>query len=792
MKKFLTFLLSAATAFGGTQAGNAGDFEFYKTEKLANKKIVFVSHLQYASDHHNSETMFQKGEFNENRWKLCSGKSSLVLAEFDAEGAVKNVEVPVYLPDGIVRDPSVSFDGGKIVFSMRKNFDDSFKLYEYDVATKKIRQLTFLEDVSDINPAYLPSGEIVFSSTRASKYCACNRHIMCNLYKCDKDGFNIVQIGNSIEFENGASVMEDGRILYTRWEYVDRNFSGAQGLWTCNSDGTRHALYWGQETNNAALDGVDLGGGRVLAVLGSCHDKPWGALAVIDRNIDVEGKHSVAKIFPEYAIKLVDIPDKWSDSMKNVKLKFQYPSVFDENTAAVSRQIAERSRQTILELVDLRTGAETVVAKSKSGLGLFNFKLVKPRKKPAVLPSQCDLSKSTAAVYVGNVYEGTHLNGVKKGDIKFLRVIENPPKINWTAGAWEAQGQQAPAMNYHDFDNKIVYGVVPVEEDGSAYFEIPSGKFVYLQALDGDMKMIQSMRSGLSAMPSEIVSCSGCHESRKSPPPVSQKGFSAALRKPPAKIKQFAHCGKLFSYAKQIQPIFDKHCVVCHDVGKRAGAKLVLAGDRGLVFNRSYTELHSKKYVNAIGAAGNAVVQANTWGAKYSPLVKAIDRKHKGIRLSDEEYKTLVAWIDLNAPYYDTDDSNFPDNPAGRSPISPAELAELEKLCGVKIAAKYAGNIINLAYYKNELVSFDRPETSPILQKLDKNSPEYTRALRIIKTGAERLKKSPRPDMEGFVPTQKAERLRARFNSLCELEKNARRAAENDEKLKDPDSLRQK
>ena len=402
------------------------------------------------------------------------------------------------------------------------------------------------------------------------------------------------------------------------------------------------------------------------------------------------------------------------------------------------------------------------------------------------------MSKSTAAVYVGNVYEGTHLNGVKKGDIKFLRVIENPPKINWTAGAWEAQGQQAPAMNYHDFDNKIVYGVVPVEEDGSAYFEIPSGKFVYLQALDGDMKMIQSMRSGLSAMPSEIVSCSGCHESRKSPPPVSQKGFSAALRKPPAKIKQFAHCGKLFSYAKQIQPIFDKHCVVCHDVGKRAGAKLVLAGDRGLVFNRSYTELHSKKYVNAIGAAGNAVVQANTWGAKYSPLVKAIDRKHKGIRLSDEEYKTLVAWIDLNAPYYDTDDSNFPDNPAGRSPISPAELAELEKLCGVKIAAKYAGNIINLAYYKNELVSFDRPETSPILQKLDKNSPEYTRALRIIKTGAERLKKSPRPDMEGFVPTQKAERLRARFNSLCELEKNARRAAENDEKLKDPDSLRQK
>ena len=226
--------------------------------KLAGKSVVCVVRNQYPVDHHNTANIFQKGEINQNSWeKTADGGSSLIKIDFDSSGKPK-IETLLSLPEGIVRDPEVSPDAARILFSMRENFDDSYGICELDLRSRKIRRLTRLAEVSDIDPVYLPDGEIAFASTRAAKYCACNRHIMCNLYKMSPDGSNITQIGNSIEFESTPSVMRDGRILYTRWEYVDRNFSGAQGLWTCNPDGTRHALYWGQETKNPALNGVQM------------------------------------------------------------------------------------------------------------------------------------------------------------------------------------------------------------------------------------------------------------------------------------------------------------------------------------------------------------------------------------------------------------------------------------------------------------------------------------------------------------------------------------------------------
>ena len=787
MKRFCLFVLLFFM-----YAISSASVEFFADKKLANKTIVFVSHKIYPYDHHNSATIFQQGEINQDSWhRVAQGGAVLYLCKFDSAGKVEQLNEIEKVSKGIIRDCSVSFDGTKIVYSMRKDFDDSYNLYEYNLSTKTSRQLTFMKDCSDINPTYLPSGEIVFSSTRASKYCACNRHIMCNLYKCDADGHNIIQIGNSIEFENGASVMADGRILYTRWEYVDRNFSGAQGLWTCNPDGTRHALFWGQETNNPVLDAVELSAGKVVAILGSCHDLPWGALAVIDRNIDVEGKHSVVKIYPKEAIKLVDFPDKWSDAMgHNLKIKYKYPTIFDKNTIGVSRQLSESNGNLGLFLVDINSDTQTLIAKPKTqerGWGLFNIKVVEPKQTPPVIPSQCDFNAETATVYVSNVYEGTHMKGVKKGDIKYLRIVENPPKLSWSIGAWSAQGEQAPAMNYHDFDNKIILGVVPVEDDGSAYFEVPSGKFIYLQALDKNMKMIQSMRSGFSAMPNEVVSCAGCHESRKSPPPVSLKA-SKALRKKPAKIQTFSFCGKLFSYAKMIQPIFDNNCISCHEIGGNAAQALSLSGDKGLVFSRSYMELHNRGSINVIGAAGNAVVQANTWGARHSTLIDVIEEGHvEG--LTKEELHTLIAWIDINAPYYPTDDTAFPNNPSGRSPLTADEILELQKLCKVKILDEKYKHLIFSKDYKLELISFDRPDLSDILCKLEDDSPEYKRALEIIKLGAKRLKENPRPDMEGFKISERSKKLINRFCKFQVLEKQSRNALENNKKLKDPNSL---
>ena len=299
------------------------------------------------------------------------------------------------------------------------------------------------------------------------------------------------------------------------------------------------------------------------------------------------------------------------------------------------------------------------------------------------------------------------------------------------------------------------------------------------------------MRSGFVALPGEIVSCAGCHESRFSPPPVSGHPFKNGK---PDKIdaSSLPAAGECFSYMKSVQPIFDKHCIGCHDVGGKGAAKLVLAGDRGLVFNRSYLELHSKKYVKAIGAGPDKVQEANTWGAKQSPIVAKIRSGHGG-KLSAEEFEVLSLWIDLNAPYYSTEDCAYPENPTGRSPLAADEIIKLFEICGkpspVKKDPKWVGKRILARDYKFEEVSFDRPEKSPILAGLDPGSHEYAKALEIIKTGAERLRNKPRADMAGFEESSISKARRERFRRFVELEKSARRARAEGGKLKDPKSI---
>ena len=801
---FVAFLISTFSAFAA---------EFAKSKPLADKSIVCVLRAQYPVDHHNTANIFQRGEINQNSWhKLAKGGSRLFKIDFDAEGNPSQT-ILLELPKGIIRDVEASYDASHILFSMRKSFEDSYHIYEMDLQSRKIKQLTRLAEVSDIDPIYLPDGDIAFASTRAAKYCGCNRHIMCNLYKMSPDGANITQIGNSIEFEGTPSITRDGKILYTRWEYVDRNFSGAQGLWTCNPDGTRHALYWGQETKNPALNGIQIpNSNKVAAILSSCHDIAWGALAIIDKNIGVEGEKSVVKIFPESARKLIDKPgDKYADSMKAVKIKYEDPEPISEKFILSSRQASEKSQTMNLYLTDIESGTDVLVGKSTEGMGLFDAKLLARRTPPMTAAPQRSYDTSEKALaYVSDVYEGTHLKGVKRGDIKYLRIVENPPKLYWSGGYWENEGSQAPAMNYDDYDDKIILGTVPVESDGSAYFEVPAEKFIYLQALDANGDMLQTMRSGMSILPGEIASCAGCHESRTAPPPASLR-HSLALKRKPSKIKPTpaGATGSEFSYIKNIQPILDKHCVKCHDFGGKGSEKIVLCGDRGLVFNQSYLQLHSKKAISAIGAGPDAVVEANTWGAKHSKIVRMIRNGHSGVKMPESEFAVLRAWIDLNAPYYSTEDSAYPQNPSGRSPLAFAEIQRIFELAAPEAEkigyskkeileqkapfGVWKNNVIKnriaARLYRFEIVSFDRPEMSPILKAIPKGTPAYGEALEIIRQGARRLDSKPRADMESFASSEDAKTKNKRAAALRRLEESARKAIENGEKFFDPKTL---
>ncbi len=737
--------------------------------------LLYVVRGQYKEDHHNTATLFQTGEINTSSFR---GGGALKTVDL-ANGETKTL---VDAPSGIVRDPEVRFDAAKIVFSMRRDIDDDYHIYEIDADGSGLKQLTFAKGVSDIDPLYLPDGSIVFSSTREPKYCMCNRHIMANLFRMDADGANIVQIGKSTLFEGHGSLLPDGRILYSRWEYVDRNFGDAQGLWTVYPDGTNHALYWGNNTespgavlNARAIPGTE----QAICVFGSCHDRPWGALAIIDRRLGMDLRPPVVRTWPASAIDLVGEGDSKRfniDTFKGVQPKYEDPFPLSASYFLCSRMTGQGETMA-LYLLDV-FGNEIAIHEEPPGC--YDPMPLAPSTPPMAIPPRRNFEDREGRFYVEDVYQGTHMEGVPRGAVKALRVVESPEKRFWTQPAWDGQGQEAPAMNWHDFSNKRILGTVPVEEDGSAYFSVPSDRFVYFQLLDENGMMIQSMRSGTMIQSGETQGCVGCHEDRRSTPRAPHAAATMAMRRAPSALNGWYGPPRLFSYMAEVQPVFDRYCVRCHDFNTPAGAKLNLAKDRDLVFNVSYNELWRKRYVHVAGAGPAQTQPAYSWGAHASRLFEAIATRPECGGLDKESFDRIVTWIDINAPYYPTYASAFPDNMAGRAPLDDAQMKRLNALASVPYGAMPA-----FGKDPGPQVSFDRPELSPCLANV---SPENrAEVLAIIQAGRVALDARPRGDLETIAMCETDAKREAKYEARHAIEARNREAIQAGEKVFDPE-----
>jgi hypothetical protein len=750
------------------------DFESLRREALianplvVGQPILYVVRGQYLPDHHNTETMFQTGECNTGSYQPGGPLKTI---DFARNGETRVVADPG--PEGLLRDPDVYFDGKRIVFALRKNIRDNYHVYEINTDGSGLRMLTSAEGVFDIDPIYLPEDSIVFTSSREPKYCMCNIHIMGNLFRMGGDGANIHQIGKSTLMEGHGSLMPDGRVIYYRWEYVDRNFGSAQGLWTVHPDGTSHALYYG---NNTPAGGVVLdprfipGTEEVLCILGSCHDRPWGALAILDRRHGLDGRAPILRTWPASAIKLVSdpgAPNGGFDSFTAVTPKYEDPFPLSDKYFLCSRMTG-KGEQMGIYLVDI-FGNEILL--HTEGPGCYDPMPLGPRSRPPVIPSRRDFNDTEGYLYVRNVYDGTHMKGVQPGTVKSLRVVESPEKRFWTEPGWNGQGVERPGMNWHDFNNKRILGTVPVEPDGSAFFALPSDRFVYFQLLDAKGMMIQSMRSGTMVQPGEWVGCAGCHEDRRHTPAVIAGAVPLALKRAPTRLAGWQNAPpRMFNYRSQVQPVFDKHCVRCHDFGKEAGDKLNLAGDRGLIFNVSYVNLWTKGALKVMGAGPPEIQQAYSWGSHASKLTQTLTatNPHHDIGLAPEELERIVTWVDLNATYYPSYASSYPKNLYGRSPLTDGQLARLKQLGA-------ATGIIDL--------SFDRPEISPGLAALPQKDPRYSEALAIIRGGQASLERSPNPDVDGFVACDEDQQRNRKYELRAEIERHNREAIRTGRKV---------
>ncbi len=751
---------------------------------------------QYFGNHGPINTMFQNGDIHGASGGLRgwqSHGSRLEIISIGKNGHVKRKAVLDQAPEGILRDADVSFDGKKVLYSKRLNKDDDYHLYEMDLKNRSVSQLTYGTMISDVDPIYIPGNRIVFSSTRDPKFCQCNRHISNNMFAMDADGANIEQISFNDLADFHSSLMPDGTILYSRWEYVDRHFGPSLGLWITNPDGTRHQLFMG---NNAwspgfmgdarAIPGTDY----VLCIYGACHDLPWGAMAVVDRSRGMEGNAPIVHMWPEAGRELVSPDDDAYnrdlnfrsdvDKMRPLKVRYEDPYpihdlkagdggghffLVSKSKGPVKPSNGNRRLEPMpmaLMLCDV-FGNEVLVYELEDGpLSPYGAIPLSARKEPQMIPSPVDHSKNSGLLYVNNAYLGNRdeMVNVEKGAIKYLRIIEAPPRrVFDEVGNWNVDAQQVGAMNWNLTNNKRILGDVPVEDDGSAYFEVPADTFIQFYSLDKDKQLIQAMRTGTVVRPGETQGCVGCHENRLSAP-LAANAQPLAMRRPPSQLEPWLDTpsveeAKPFNYLTDVQPVFDKKCVSCHDYGKEAGDVLNLCGDLSLPFNVSYTELMAKsghrytgqeeKMVNFVGDGPPGVLPAYAWGSHRSKLVRVLKEGHYDVKLSKDEMQRITGWIDVNAVYYGHYESFYP----GRNPLLalPEGPTKMRRVLGGR---KNLNDVKKWVLDNGHLINFTRPEKSPCLAMIEDEA-QRKLALSYIKEANALLAQRPRIDQINAV-----------------------------------------
>ena len=547
-------------------------------------------------------------------------------------------KVRVLLNDsnGAFRDPQVHYDGKRMVFSWRREASEYYHLYELDFDGKEPRQLTD-GPFDDIEPTYLPDGDLIFVSTRCNSWVCCGSFKVTTLHRCDGNGRNMRKLSSSALNENTPWVLPDGRVLYMRWEYVDRNQMRYQHLWTMHPDGTGVMVFYGNQfPGNVFLDGKPIPGtDQVMYVESAGHGQldHAGVLMVVDPRCGPDDRASSRplNLGPQFHPLQGNCFDPYP--LAQDSLLFAHDrSILWSDGKGHSRRIY------------------TLPADAPGGWIIQEPRPIRPRPRETIIPARTDSSQSTGQLVLADAAHGRNMKGVRPGEIKKLLVLEQLPKPISFQISWNQ-----PISMGGTFTFKRILGTVPVEPDGSASLEVPALRNLFFVALDENDLSVKRMQSYVTLQPGEVTGCVGCHEHRTEAPRIGPGLGLLALRRPASPIQPIAGIPDIIDFPRHVQPILDRHCVACHDYeataqgGPRAGG-VILTGDHGPWFSHAYATLTLRKqFSDGRNDQGNR--PPRTIGSSASPVMQMLDGKHYESRLTPLE-KTLVRlWIETGAAY---------------------------------------------------------------------------------------------------------------------------------------------
>ena len=467
----------------------------------------------------------------------------------------------------LITDIDLNWDADKILFSMPGTLD-KWQVFEVGVDGEGLRQVTPGDqpDVHNYDACYLPDGRIAFVSTAPLQGVPCNAGVIVGMmYEMNADGSNIHQVCFEQDHSYCPTVLNDGRLLYLRWDYTDTPHVWNRILFSMNPDGTGQAEYYGSNSYwpNSVFYARPVPGHptKVAGIVTGHHVGRVGELLIFDPAKGRQETDGVVQRIPGYGEKVEPlIQDKLTEHSWP---KFVHPYPLSENYYLVACKPTPDSLWGIY-LADVFDNM--VLIREEEQHVLLEPIPLRKTNRPPVIPSRLDPKCKDAMFYMADVYTGPGLAGVPRGAVKKLRIFTYHFGYQQIAGINHRVGADGP------WEAKRVLGTVPVQPDGSALFRAPAKTPISIQPLDAEGKALQLMRSWMTAMPGEIQSCVGCHENRNTSPLAVN---TMALAHPPAEIEPWYGPERGFSFVREVQPVLDKYCIACHDGSPRDDGKVI-------------------------------------------------------------------------------------------------------------------------------------------------------------------------------------------------------------------------
>lgn len=782
----LLMVLAPTLGWAGTRPENLPDRAEPAVAVPGAEQILFAvrrtyddshwyANIGYFCDDENQKARSGDGGPAEGRLMILDLRTGEATVLLDAQG-------------GAIRDPQVHYDGTKAIFSYRKAGTDPYHLYEIQLDGSGLRQLTD-GPYDDYEPAYLPDGGIVFVSTRCRSWVACWMTQVGVLYRCDGDGSNIRRLSFNTAHDNTPWVLPDGRILFTRWEYVDRSQVEFHHLWTMNPDGTNQLPFYGNMHPGIVMIAAKPipGSEEILATFSPGHGitDHRGFATVLSAKSGPDERSAARQLH------------SWPTLIKD-----PYPVSSELFLVAHGKEIRTLDRAGRMETLYRWEGEGEV----------YEPRVMRARARESVIPPRVRLEQETGQLFLADIYRSRQLQGVERGEIRRLLIMEDLPKpVNFSGGPDLVSWLGTFTLNR-------VLGTVPVEPDGSAFFEVPAGRPLFFVALDEQDLSVKRMHSFTTVMPGEVSGCVGCHEPRTSTPELGDLPSAMRAGRRPHRIEPFAQFPDVLDFTRDVQPILDQHCVPCHAPDNREGG-VMLSGDLGPVWSHSYFSLLAHLEVSD-GRNGLGNYPPRAIGSAASPLLEKLAGQHHTEAVSAEQWRTIWLWIESGAPFAgsyaglrNAEDQGVAGRATGQVFGGNHEL--LERRCGDCHALRDAQNEEGRAlpfrplvaraqrgvertvgihervvipddpltrYSEHILLNFSRPELSALLLGplaaeaggwescgrvfADTNDPDYQQLLASIRRGQQQLDAQPRYGTPGFVPNRQYFRELRRFGVL--------------------------